>query len=455
MGQNISHEQPITSLEQPNASQEQPDTSSPSMGKKPTDEPQSQVEASLTTSQDADRMTGFDELKTSGPLTPREVDLLEGVVENYRQSNGLDQVAVNNLIQDSSRSSIKSAASLWAEICSALPRRQRAGLQKAARRKFHNYEKRGRWTHEEDEALRQAYQKNPQKWKVIGASIGRFPEDCRDRYRNYLRCGESQHKDVWNAEETQKFKEIVHQLLDKLRTEQASKTEKADQKTTATSEDDVERLLDWDIVSERMGRTRSRLQCRNKWEILKESEFRDKAIEQAHQKHGQDSGKSPRYLQAKTNYDLMLPGDKFKIINIIRSSLIDADRRYEFEIPWLQMQKATDDECKWTVPERKICLQEMKKVVTPPKGGGFLGYLEAMLNYMEEKYPDEIDTYYEGKLDYVYTTVPKQRRSSHKFAQSGNVSISNSATDDETQDKEGEEAPAVGASSEDKEMTNA
>lgn len=403
------------------------------------------------------------DFKISGPLTPREVDLLESAVENYRLANELDQVAVNNLIQDSSRRSNKATASLWAEICAALPHRQRGAVQKTARRKFHNYEKRGRWTREEDEVLRQAYKKHPQRWKVIGATIGRFPEDCRDRYRNYLRCGESQQKDVWNAEETEKFKAIVHQLLEQLRNNQASKMQRHGHQATGASENDVERLLDWDIVSQRMGRTRSRLQCRNKWEVLKESEVRDKAAEQAYQEHGQDpqEGPSPRYLQAKTNYDCMLPGDKFKIINIIRSSLIDAERKYEFEIPWLLIQKATTDECKWTLPERKVCLREMKKLVKPPKRGGFLAYLESMLDYLEEKYPDQTENCYQGQLDYVYTTVPKKRRnnrrfsSQKKFTQLGKQSVSSSGIDEESQNIEGEEFPEVRMSSGDEEMTKA
>jgi Myb-like DNA-binding protein REB1 len=439
-----------------NTSQLQPDTSSPSTGKTPADEPPSPAEGCSTPA----RITQFEDFKASGPLTPREVDLLEAAVENYRLANDLDQATVNNLIQDSSRSSIKATASLWAEICATLPRRQRAAVQKAARRKFHNYEKRGRWTHEEDEALGQAYEKYPQRWKAIGATIGRFPEDCRDRYRNYLKCGEAQQKDVWNAEDTKKFKAIVHQLLEKLHNDQANKMQQSGHEATGDSENDVERLLDWDIVSERMGRTRSRLQCRNKWEALRESEVRDKAIEQAYQNDGQDpqKGPSPRYLQAKTNYDRMLPGDKFKIINIIRSSLIDAERKYEFEIPWLQMQKATDDECKWTLPERKVCLQEMKKLITPPKSGGFLAYLEAMLDYLEEKYPDQMENYYEGQLDYVYTTVPKQRKGNRrsslqkKFAQSDIRSASSSATDEEPHDMEVEEFSAVGMSTRDEEM---
>jgi hypothetical protein len=446
-----------------NTSQIQPDTSSPPTRKTPTDEPPSPVEACLTKARDADKSTQFEDFKASGPLTPREVDLLEGAVENYRLANNLDKVAVNNLIQDSNRSSNKTTASLWAEICAALPHRQRAAVQKAARRKFHNYEKRGRWTHEEDEALRQAYEMHPQRWKAIGATVGRFPEDCRDRYRNYLKCGESQQKDVWNAEETEKFKAIVHQILEQLRNDQTSKMQQRRHNTTGDSENDVERLLDWDIVSKRMGRTRSRLQCRNKWEVLKQSEVRDKAIEQAYQKNDQDprKGSSPRYLQAKTNYDHMLPGDKFKIINIIRSSLIDADLKYEFEVPWLLIQKATADECKWTLPERKVCLQEMKKLVKPPKRGDFLAYLEAMLDYLEEKYPDQTENYYQGPLDYVYTTVPKQRKnngrspSQKKFAQSGNPSISSSAADKEPQDIEDEEFPVVEMSSGDEEMTNA
>jgi len=352
--------------------------------------------------------------QASGPFTATEVAALEDAVEQYRVANNLSETEVRDLIQDSDRAHRKDTTPLWQHICSALPLRQKPNIHKFARRKFHNYSKRGQWTPEEDAELLRVYEMHPQRWKQIGQVIGRFAEDCRDRYRNYLKCGSAQKMDVWDAVETRQFKEVVNHLLDELRNDvsRSKKKRKLSNSAVGVNEDDLEQLIDWDVVSDRMGRQRSRLQCRNKWEKLKETEVRDAAIDQAYLEAGEDSqkGPSPRYLQAKANYEHMLPGDKFMIIKLIRDSLKSPYRKYEHEIPWQRMQKNTKDKCKWTLPERKICLRDLKKTVKAPKKGGFKAYLNAMLEYLEESYPGRTEDFYEGPLDYIYTGAPKRSK---------------------------------------------
>jgi len=350
--------------------------------------------------------------QASGPFTATEVAALEDAVEEYRVANNLSQTEVRDLVQDSDRTHKKDTRPLWLHISLALPLRQRSNIQKVARRKFHNYSKRGQWTPEEDAELLRVYKTHPQRWKQIGQAIGRFPEDCRDRYRNYVKCGSAQKKDVWDAAETRQFKDIVNNHLAELRNDvsRSKKKRRLSNSAVGANEEDLEQLIDWDVVSDRMGRQRSRLQCRNKWEKLKEAKVRDAAIDQAHLEAGEDlqKGRSPRYLQAKANYEHMLPGDKFSIIKLIRDSLQSPTRKYEHEIPWQQMQRDTKDECKWTLPERKICLRDLKKMVKAPKIGGFKAYLNAMLQYLEESYPGRTEEFYEGPLDYIYTAVPKR-----------------------------------------------
>jgi hypothetical protein len=372
-----------------------------------------------------------DGLRPKGPFTPTELTLLQNAVEQYRSANALTQWEVRDLIQDSERSHSVTTGPLWRHICSALSHRQKAAIQKVARRKFHNYAKRGQWTPDEDEQLRLAFKHFGRKWKDIGRSINRFPEDCRDRYRNYISCGPDQKKDIWNAAETRQFKQIVEGLLVELRSDISRTAKKLKLAESAVPNDPaVESLIDWNVVSERMGKRRSRLQCRNKWEKLQEAKVRDMAIEQAHQEASQNARgtDSPRYLQAKANAGHMLPGDKFLIIRFIRDSLTSERRKYEHEIPWQLMQKATEDDCMWTLPERKICLREMKKVVKAPKKGGFLAYLEAMLSYLEETFPGQTEDYYDGPLEYLYTTVPKRTNDPRRIRAGSNASASASAS---------------------------
>lgn len=368
--------------------------------------------SSTTTTNASVQMADAEDLRTSGPFTQREIGILEQAVASYQADQNLTDYQVRELIQDSDRSHNRTTAPLWLHICSALSHREKPAIQKVTRRRFHNYSKRGKWTPEEEGELLDAYKQFPQRWKEIGRLINRFPEDCRDRYRNYLKCGAAQKKDVWNAAETRQFKTIVNGVLDDLRTDasRTTKKRKLSETNIEAGRDSLELLIDWDVVSDRMGRTRSRLQCRNKWEKLKDAEVRELAIDQARLATGLDENKgpSPRYLQAQANYQRMLPGDKHMVISYIRDSLQAENRKYEHEIPWLLMQKGTEDECRWTLPERKVCLREMKSVVPAPKKGSFMDYLDAMLGYLERKYPGQIDTYYDGPLDYIFTTVPKQ-----------------------------------------------
>lgn len=368
-----------------------------------------------------------DGLRPKGPFTPTELTLLQNAVEEYRVASGLTEREVNDIIQDSERSHNGTTGPLWKHVCSALQHRQKAAIQKVARRKFHNYAKRGQWTPEEDEELRLAFELFPRKWKEIGKHINRFPEDCRDRYRNYVTCGPAQKKDIWDAAETRQFRVIVNGLLAELRLNISTAAKKRKLSGSAVADiQAIESLIDWNVVSERMGKRRSRLQCRNKWEKLKESEARDLAIDQAHLGASENAERtdSPRYLQAKANADNMLPGDKFLIIRFIRDSLTSDRRKYEHEIPWQLMQKATEDDSLWTLPERKICLREMKKKVKPPKKGGFLAYLDAMLSYLEDTYPGQTEVYYDGPLEYIYTTVPKRTKDPRRVRAGSNASAS-------------------------------
>ena len=58
---------------------------------------------------------------------------------------------------------------------------QTEASSKYVQEKFHNFEARGTWTEEQDEELQRAYAEHPGKWKLIGETLNRFPEDARDR----------------------------------------------------------------------------------------------------------------------------------------------------------------------------------------------------------------------------------------------------------------------------------
>lgn len=156
----------------------------------------------------------------------------------------------------------ESHAQLWNRLFAECPDRHRQKVINIARKKFHNFVARGTWTAEQDAELAMLIDIHGTKWSKIAALINRHPEDLRDRYRNYVICGDSQRKDAWTEQEEQSLAHHVIENMaeiDRLRITQPDRI--LLQKT-------YEELIDWQDISERMGRTRSRLQCITKWKAM-------------------------------------------------------------------------------------------------------------------------------------------------------------------------------------------
>ena len=60
--------------------------------------------------------------------------------------------------------------------------------------------------------MRQLVGEKGSKWKEISKSLGRFPEGCRDRWRE-LKLGESRQSGRWSEEETTKLRSLVNDYL--------------------------------------------------------------------------------------------------------------------------------------------------------------------------------------------------------------------------------------------------
>lgn len=151
---------------------------------------------------------------------------------------------------------------LWDMIFEKCPDRYRQKIINVTRKNFHNFVARGTWTPEQEAELRYLIDIHGTKWSQIAGLINRHPEDIRDRYRNYIVCGDRQRKDAWTDEEesrlTQYFIEAA-EAIDDLRRSQP------DRELLKKS---YEELIDWQNISERMDRTRSRLQCITKWKAM-------------------------------------------------------------------------------------------------------------------------------------------------------------------------------------------
>ncbi|CAG9991516.1 unnamed protein product [Clonostachys byssicola] len=205
------------------------------------------------------RMAGFKQ----GRFTEDELSLISRAVEAFGRENDLSQPQVNEMIHAAGGTSAGEAhAQLWARLFAELPDRHRQKIINITRKKFHNFVARGTWTPEQEAELRDLIQVHGTKWSHIARIINRHPEDIRDRYRNYVVCGDAQRKDAWNEEEEGRLAQYVIDAMvaiDDLR---------AMQPTRELLRKPYEELIDWQNISERMDRTRSRLQCITKWKSM-------------------------------------------------------------------------------------------------------------------------------------------------------------------------------------------
>jgi hypothetical protein len=153
-------------------------------------------------------------------------------------------------------------ARLWYRLFEACPDRKRQKVINVARKKFHNFVARGTWTPEQDAELSALIGVNGTAWSKIAAIINRHPEDVRDRYRNYIVCGPNQRKDVWSEEEEARLTEHVKEAMEAI-----DELRKAEPRRLLLRKA-YEELIDWQNISEKMERTRSRLQCITKWKAM-------------------------------------------------------------------------------------------------------------------------------------------------------------------------------------------
>lgn len=153
-------------------------------------------------------------------------------------------------------------AQLWSRLFAECPDRHRQKVINIVRKTFHNFVARGTWTPEQDAEFRSLIEVHGSSWAKIGGLLNRHPEDLRDRYRNYIVCGDKQKKDSWTEEEERELAQHIEasmRSLDELRRMQPNRP---------LLQRPYEELIDWQNISELMGRTRSRLQCITKWKSM-------------------------------------------------------------------------------------------------------------------------------------------------------------------------------------------
>lgn len=175
----------------------------------------------------------------------QEIDAVEHFVNGYCHLNKLSRDDVCHRVWAHERTK----DSFWESLTKVLPYRSRASVYKHIKRQYHVFSVRAKWTKEDDDWLRKLAETKVGNWKEIGETMGRMPEDCRDRWRNYVKCGDNRLSNKWSEAEEMMLRNIVMEML-------------------STGTKDNSAPINWTLVSERMNGQRSRIQCRYKWNKL-------------------------------------------------------------------------------------------------------------------------------------------------------------------------------------------
>jgi hypothetical protein len=326
--------------------------------------------------------TSKDPLKNGPPrkgkLTFEQLGAIDRAVQTYRQMHDLTQFKMNELIQ-SAHGSVESK-NFWQSVRDAIPELPHRKVYDTCRRQFHNFECRGSWTKEQDEELRDAYARFPQKWKQIGELINRFPEDVRDRWRNYLICGDKLRKDYWDKEEEDQLREVVADCVETLRENRRLAKE------PSIGRDSLEALVDWQVVSQKMNGVRSRLQCSGKWKQIKEREDSNDERLEAITTTDWRAEEATREAQTMSGVEIL------QLLVAIR----DSGAGKESNIPWLLITEALQKLGKRMA--LKVCFRQLRSRVPGGKEMHFKEILETLITEFEASQPDIPGRYVDTKV---------------------------------------------------------
>ncbi|KAK0625203.1 hypothetical protein B0T17DRAFT_532212 [Bombardia bombarda] len=275
-------------------------------------------DAAQHSDEDAEQRSKQGKNYRTGKLTAAEQAQVDSAVEMVRQNEDLTHEEIARVIQSNPRMDGSAVhQQLWSSVVEACPSRPRQKLINWCRQRYHTFVARGTWTPEQDEELMQMIKVHGTKWSEIGGLINRHQKDVRDRYRNYLICGNKANKDYWTVEEEDQFYAAIERATEGIREHLAQEGD-ADQS--------VENLINWQQISVAMNYTRSRLQCLEKWRRLQAADaIPDRITTKL------PSGPSWRLDKARKELRKMPPTDKYLLTCAIRDSGVGKESRIRWK----------------------------------------------------------------------------------------------------------------------------
>ena len=344
-----------------------------------------------------------DKAENGGAFSATEGLKLDAFRENHCEANDMTIWQFNNLIQTPMRGNPQVTA-LFNDIHDILPYRPRMSVQKFCRRRFHNFQ-RGTWSSDEDEMLKQAVAEKGKAWKDVGDMLGRMPEDCRDRWRNYLVNSEHRNREQWTDAEVVNLCTAIIDCMHFMKEDRKRAKEEGEDVPEWGTESDQEvedmKHINWQSVSDRMGEHgggRSRLQCSFKWGQLKKREQADfmKAILESRdiEKRKSTLGKNPwRMKLASKKIANMKSGD----VHAFLQAVLDTNVPGEGNIPWKSLG---DDEFRatWTSTDKKAAWSRLKGKVPGVESMDYRSVANELLSQMMKNGADALDERWDPAL---------------------------------------------------------
>ena len=359
--------------------------------------------------------------RKGGMFTASEIAQLHHFRDNYCAEHSMSHSRFATDRIHANAHNNPTLSGFWTELAAVLPYRHRTAIQKCCRRQFHPYEKRGSWTKDEDRMLREAVELKGRSWVAVGQICERLPEDCRDRYRNYICNAEVKNERGWTDQEIKELCQAVGECIYLLRADKRKMQELGIESETDAEDPfggDEMKYVNWQIVSERMNGVRSRIQCSYKFKALKQ---RDRDL---YMRQYQEARKNAASLEKKdnprtTNWRLqrarkkveakMLPGDRYDVLQAV----FHCNAETEEGISWKMLGKGEEWRNRWGTLECKVAWEMMKEEGEEWQGG-YKEVAEKMLLELMDKEGGRLEERWVGEVEDRKRKNRKQKEEKRK-----------------------------------------
>lgn len=313
----------------------------------------------------------------TGAWTTEELSALGSVVDQFRRAYDMTQPEVNAMIHERPDMTNPMHKDFWDGAVAAIHQRTRKQIVERTRRLYNNFVGRGRWDDEQKKELHELFDKHGTKFAEIASLVNRDQKDVRDYWRNHYVVFEHQRKWYWKPDETEKLKEAVEEALNKIRINREN-NDQFRPRPRAKGFDD-ESLLDWQQISSAIGLTRSRQQCKWKWQDLKDKGDvgnENHHLPKASRQSRTINGLSEVLANAREDYRVMSVEDQLLLVEAIHDSGFTKDSK----IKWHSL---VDEHfrAKWLRPSQKLVWFRLRKTVPDHEDQDVQSNARYLINY--------------------------------------------------------------------------